>query len=93
MYVNVMSSQADKKRLLGIFDHLKVKCAKVLKTIANARYELYVSYAEIYVWWREAAKVDGLVDGLTGLLSMRCSSPLLSLNTMISHNSLKNMLG
>lgn len=69
MYVNVMSSQADKKRLLGIFDHLKVKCAKVLKTIANARYELYVSYAEIYVWWREAAKVDGLVDGLTGHLT------------------------
>lgn len=69
MYVNVMSSQADKKRLLGIFDHLKVKCAKVLKTIANARYELYVNYAEIYVWWREAAKVDGLVDGLTGHLN------------------------
>ena len=60
-----MSSQADKKRLLGIFDQLKIKCTNVLKTISNARFELYVGYADIYVWWRDAAKVEGLVDGLT----------------------------
>ncbi len=63
-----VSSQADKKYLLNVFDGLKRKCAMVLKAIANGRYDLYVNYAEIYVWWREAAKVDGLVDSLTGHL-------------------------
>jgi len=65
MTIEKMSSQVDKKRLLNVFDGLKRKCTKTLKTIANCRYELYVNYAEIYAWWREAEKVDGLVESIT----------------------------
>ena len=65
MTKKVVSSQVDKKRLQGSFIELVRECLQVRKVMSQARQYSYENYAKIYFWWKEASRVEGLVEGLT----------------------------
>jgi hypothetical protein len=69
MNTTVMSTQTDKKRLQDEFAALKHGCADVIKRMSSARQAAYENYANIYFWWNDARRVEGLVEGLTAQIT------------------------
>jgi hypothetical protein len=56
--------KSDQERLIEELKNLQRECATVLRVVASTRHKEYENLAKIYLWWANASKLEGFLEGL-----------------------------